>query len=281
MDIKAFWELIDKTREATNGDARKQSDLLTEELTKLHPEEIISFQRIFYDLKDKAYIGNLWDAATIIKMNGCGDDGFQEFREWLVGRGKEAYENAIKDPETLVNVLEASQVIFPTLLCPAMDAYEKITGKDMPPNPREWPELQGRTTINIDKEETELLTEISARFPKLTAKFWEWWRRDKIYLEIHDMLGKILIPLGFLEGEIKSLQVIKFQRNQFTVETMLDSDNFGFGYYISFFVSDELSQKGYPIHQDLMSLYYHEYNEEKKKSLHVSIKEWIASVGLQ
>ncbi len=149
MDTTEFWELIDKTRDAANGNAEIQSELLTEELVKLPAEEIISFERIFDDLKDNAYIGNLWDAATII-MYGCGDDGFQEFREWLVGRGKEVYENAIKDPETLVNVLEIGEQIFPTLLGPAMEAYEKVTGKDLPPMPRPWAQLQGRPTINID-----------------------------------------------------------------------------------------------------------------------------------
>ncbi|MDQ3005088.1 MAG: DUF4240 domain-containing protein, partial [Chloroflexota bacterium] len=176
MDITEFWNLIHKTRTAANGDAQKQSELLTEELARLSEKDIIAFDDIFLDLKDNAYMGSLWDAATVI-MYGCSDDGFQEFREWLVGRGKEAYENAIKDPETLVDVLEVGEQIFPTLLSPAMDAYEKITGKNMPPMPREWAQLQGKPTINIDADEAELLAEISARFPKLTAKFWEWWTR--------------------------------------------------------------------------------------------------------
>ncbi len=278
MDTKAFWELIDKTREAATGDARKQSGLLTEELAKLPAEEIISFQTIFYNLKDKAYIGNLWDAAQLIEY-GCSDSGFEEFREWLVGRGEEAYDNAIKDPETLVDVLEVGEQIFPTLLGPALDAYEKVTQKDMPPMSREWAELQGRSKINIDADETELLAEISARFPRLTAKFWEWWRTDKIYLDIHDVLRKILIPLGFLESEIKSLQVIKFQRNQFTVQTMLDSDEFGYDIWLV--VSSELSHKSNPVRQPPMRLYYHEYNEEKKRSIRASIQEWIASVRLK
>ena len=277
MEITEFWELIDKTREAAKGDARKQSELLTEELTKLPEEEIISFDGIFDDLKDKAYIGNLWDAATVI-MDGCSDSGFQEFREWLVGRGKEAYENAIKEPETLVDVLEASEIIFPTLLGPAMDAYEKVTGKNIPPMRRERAQLQGRPTINMDADEAELLAELSARFPKLTAKFWEWWRRDKIYLDMHDVLRKILIPLGFLERETRSLQVIRFQRNGFTVATMLDYHEFG--YYIWLVVSSEKNQKGNPVRQDPMRIYFQEYSEEKKKSISNSIQEWLITNGL-
>ena len=54
MEITEFWELIDKTREAANGDARKQSDLLTEELAKLPEKEIISLDDIFHDLKGNA-----------------------------------------------------------------------------------------------------------------------------------------------------------------------------------------------------------------------------------
>jgi hypothetical protein len=275
MDIIEFWKLIDKTRDAANGNAEKQSKLLTEELAKLPGEEIISFERIFDDLKDNAYIGNLWDAATLI-MYGCSDDGFQEFREWLVGRGKDVYENAIKDPETLVNVLEIGEQIFPTLLSPAMEAYEKVTGKDMPPMPRPWAQLQGRPTMDIDADEVELLAEISARFPKLTAKFWEWWTRDKIYLEIRDMLRKILVPLGFSENDSKSFGVAKFQRKPFNVEIMLD-------YYVpdySLYISSEFSKEGYPIRQLAMNFIADEYDEEKKSGIKATIQEWIATAAI-
>jgi hypothetical protein len=277
MGITEFWELLDKTRKAAGGDPRKQSDLLTNELAKLHENEIILFNQIFRDFKDRAYIGNLWDAAAVI-MYGCSDDGFQEFREWLVGRGKAAYENAINDPETLVDILEVGEQIFPTLLSPALEAYEKVTGKNMPPMPRERAPLQGRPTLNIDADEAVLVTEISARFPKLTAKFWEWWTRDKIYIDIRNMLREMLVPGGFLEREIKSLGVVKFQRNQFTVETMLDSDNDG--PYISLYVSNELSKKGAPIRQLAMNVDYHAYNEDKKKAIHASIQEWLITIGL-
>ena len=272
MDTTEFWKLIDKTRGEAGGDPRKQSNLLTDELAKLPTEEIMSFDKIFLDLKDKAYIGNLWDAATVI-MGGCSDDGFQEFREWLVGRGKEAYENAVKDPETLVDVLEASEVVFPTLLSPAMEAYEKITGQNMPPSPRKWAELQGRPTLNLDKDEAELLAEISARFPRLTAKFWEWWTRDKVYIDMRGVLRELLTPLEFSESERKFLVVLEFQRKPFTVGVMLDEDESG--PWFALYVSSELSEKGYPIRQYVTEFSYHEYNDEKKQAIRASIQEWL------
>ena len=239
MDITEFWKLIDKTREAANGDARKQSDLLTEQLAKLPEYDIILFDQIFDDLKDKAYIGNLWDAAFIM-MHYCGDSCFEEFREWLIGRGK--------------------------------DAYERVTGKDMPPMPRERAQLRDKLTGDAYADK------ILERFPKLTSKFWEWWTRDKIYLEIRDILREMLIPLGFSEEEIKSLAVVKFQRKPFTVEIMLDSDDYE--PYFALYVSSELSETGYPIHQPAMVFSYHEYDNEKKKTIHASIHEWLVTVGL-
>jgi hypothetical protein len=276
MDVSEFWKLIDKTREAANWNAKHQSVLLTEELAKLPAEEIISFERIFHELKEKAYIGNLWDAATVI-MQACSDSGFEEFREWLVGRGRQAYENAIRDPETLVDVLEVHEQIYPTLLGPAMEAYEKVTGKDMPPIPRPRMQLQGRTTININAEENELLAAISRRFPKLTAKFWEWWTRDKLYLEIHDMLRELLVPLGFLEMEVKAADFASFQRNQYAVRTMIDADEDGPCIVLS--VSSERSKKGYPEHQQTMILDYHQYTEEKKRALYAALQNWLATIG--
>ena len=277
MDVTEFWKLIDKTRAAAHGNAKYQSALLTEELAKLPAEEIISFERIFDELKDKAYIGNLWDAATVI-MQACSDDGFQEFREWLVGRGREVYESAIRDPETLVDVLEVHEQIFPTLLGPAMDAYEKVTGKDMPPMSRSRMQLQGRPTININAEENELLTALSIRFPKLTAKFWEWWTRDKLYLEIHDMLRAMLVPLGFLEMEVKAADFASFQRDQYAVRTMIDADEDGPCIVLS--VSGERSNNGYREHQQTMSLHYHQYTEEKKKALNAAIQKWLVTIGV-
>lgn len=166
MDTATFWEMIDKTREAANGDPRIQSDLLTEELAQLPENDILTFDSIFRDLRDQAYIADLWDAAHVIGC-GCSDDGFLEFREWLIGRGKEVFDKALADPESLVDVVEVGEAnVFPTLLGVTFKAYERVTGQEMPPMRRERPKLKGE-----HREEHEAL----AHFPKLAAKHWRWW----------------------------------------------------------------------------------------------------------
>lgn len=268
MDITEFWKLIDKARKAAHGEAQKQSDLLTEELAKLPEKEIISFDEIFDDLKDKAYIGNLWDAAFII-MYYCSDSGFEEFREWLVGRGKEAYENAIKNPETLVDVLEVGEQVFPTLLGPAMEAYERVTGKQMPPMSRERAQLQGKPTP--DAEEDKKLE----HFPKLTAKFWLWWTKDKIYIEVREVLREILLPLGFLESEIEELGTVNFKRDPLLVKLVLD-------YYVpdyTLYVSSVPREKAYPA-AILMYFLPHGYSEEMNSAVRITLQQWLAMVDL-
>ncbi len=165
MDIAAFWELMDKTREASDGDPFKQADLLTEALTQLSENDILTYEAILWDLMDQTFTADLWDAAYIIGC-GCGEGGFMDFRAWLIGQGKEVFEKALADPESLVEIVEVGQETqVGSLTYVASHAYERKTGgNDMPPRPRKRPELIGEL-----HEEHEKV----ARFPKLAAKFWE------------------------------------------------------------------------------------------------------------
>jgi hypothetical protein len=89
------------------------------------------------------------------------------------------------------------------------------------------------------------------------------------------------VPLEFSEADRGFLVVLKYQRTPFAVEITLDIDINESAYWFVLYASSELSEKGYPIRQSVTEFYYHEYNEEKKRSIHASIQEWIASVGLK
>ena len=133
-----------------------------------------SYQSILDDLKDEAYIAELWEIAYIMD-GGCGDDGFMDFRAWLIGQGKTVFEKALANPESLVDIVEAGQETkSEALLYVAMEAYENKTGKDvdaMPIRKKPLPELIGE----LSQDEGSKL----ARFPKATEKFWK--RRQNYY----------------------------------------------------------------------------------------------------
>jgi hypothetical protein len=166
MDTETFWKSIDSTRDASGGDISKQADILVNLLVQLSIDEILSYETIMDDLIDEAYTASLWDAAYIIGC-GCGDDGFKDFRGWLIAHGKEVYKKAIADPESLVELIDINEDAQEgNLLYVAATAYEQKTGYPMPimesKLSRPLPQLKGTSWAEENK---------NSRFPKLAAKF--------------------------------------------------------------------------------------------------------------
>ncbi|HHQ6600568.1 TPA: DUF4240 domain-containing protein [Serratia fonticola] len=76
-------------------------------LRQLSPEELIAFKKRFTELHNQAYRWDLW-AAAYIMGGGCSDDGFMDFRDWLISRGQSVYEAALINPDTLAESLKSS-----------------------------------------------------------------------------------------------------------------------------------------------------------------------------
>ena len=171
MDKTTFWELIKNAKQSSGGNPDKQAEILVAALAELSEPEILAYQTILDEFKDKAYIAELWEIAYILD-GGCGDDGFMDFRAWLIGQGKDIFEKALENPESLVDVVEVGQdTKSEALLYVAIEAYEINTGKDadtMPRRVKPLPELQGK----FSSDEASKLK----RFPKATAKFWNYWQ---------------------------------------------------------------------------------------------------------
>jgi hypothetical protein len=175
MDIEEFWKLMDTTREASGGDISKQVNLIVEILIDRSIDEIFAYEKIMDDLLDKAYDAELWDAADIIGC-GTGDDGFWDFRAWLIAQGREVYENALADPESLVDLVDIDDdAQEEEMLYVVIYAYEKKTGRDFLTREKKKPYHQ--QTLKGKPVPKEALKD---RFPKLSAKFGdckERWRK--------------------------------------------------------------------------------------------------------
>ena len=166
MEIEEFWKLIDITREASDGDVYKQADLLVEILLKRSVEELSSYEKILDNLLDEAYDAALWDAAYIIGC-GCSDDGFWDFRAWLIAQGQEVYDNALVNPESLVDLIDVNEdTQNGALIYVTLHAYEQKTGQDIPPKNYSTKYHYSQLTGMHWQDEN-----VQARFPKLAAKF--------------------------------------------------------------------------------------------------------------
>ena len=64
---------------------------------------------MLYDQFWRAYRWDSWAAAYSIG-SGCSDDGFTDFRYFLISMGREVFERALADPESLLSVARAPGV---------------------------------------------------------------------------------------------------------------------------------------------------------------------------
>lgn len=103
MTHDKFWKIIETACRSDPSSAEEWDERLMYELAQLPADEIISWNHIFDQLAAHAYRTDLWAAAYLIN-GGASDDGFYYFRCWLIGMGKEIYEAAILNPDSLAHV---------------------------------------------------------------------------------------------------------------------------------------------------------------------------------
>ncbi|WP_415950951.1 DUF4240 domain-containing protein [Streptomyces sp. KLOTTS4A1] len=168
MDETEFWELIDSTREDAEGDPEEQADLLVERLLRLDPDLVLDFARHFEARYNRAYRWDLWGAATVL-LDGASDDAFDYFRCWLIGQGREVFEGALHDPDSLADLLgEFDEEIDgdgEELGYAADEAYEQLTGTVAPD--------LGISPARAEPEGTPIDFEDDAALARYFPRLWE------------------------------------------------------------------------------------------------------------
>lgn len=148
MEIDAFWVLIHDsldTLDGVDGAASRaaRESYLHERLITLPPEEIAEFQSHLVNARQRADSWDLWGAAARINGGMCSDDGFEDFRNWLIGRGHDTFERVIAAPDSLAELPEIQRLAarpneergdedrtdWESLSYIAERAYEQVTGK--------------------------------------------------------------------------------------------------------------------------------------------------------
>ena len=129
MSKDAFWALIQEAKTACGQDLDAMEDYLRERLVSMGPAAAKDFHDILQAYEDLADQYGLWDAASVIKEYGCSDDGFIDFRAWLIAQGKEVYMDALREPDTLADAEPYGDCCFECLSYVGDYAYEQLTGK--------------------------------------------------------------------------------------------------------------------------------------------------------
>jgi hypothetical protein len=161
VDEATFWRMIEEGRDETGGDCEGMMEGIQNRLFERPVEEILAFDAILHTMLGRAYRTDLWGAAYLIN-GGASDDGFTYFRGWLVAQGREVFEAALANPDSLADIAEENSE------CESMigidwGTYEELTGKSAPEQTYSWPPLIGE----FWKGDHEL----DAWLPRLASKF--------------------------------------------------------------------------------------------------------------
>jgi hypothetical protein len=171
MDETEFWDLVDTTREAAEGDPEEQAELLVDRLLQLDPELVLDFARHFEARYNRGYRWDLWGAAWVL-LDGASDDAFDFFRCWLIGQGREVFEGALTDPDSLAELLDDFDEEIDgdgeELGYAADEAYEQLTGTVAPD--------LGITPAPAEPEGTPIDFENEAVLAELYPKLWDRFR---------------------------------------------------------------------------------------------------------
>ncbi len=167
MDKEQFWEIVDQSRPSKDAHPEDCEPKIIELLMQLDADEIVEWDRIFERLAKDAYTCD--QIAACIQINaGAGDDGFYYYRCWLIGMGKEVYENALANPDSLADVVSRDDEAEAEIYSAAHRAWMAVTGN---PDTAPYPLRTGSTELsgevwNIDNQE-----EVVRRMPRLSKLF--------------------------------------------------------------------------------------------------------------
>lgn len=133
MDSSSFWDLVDGSREGTDGDLEAQSANLVALLDALPLTDVAAFDARFVEANLALHTWGVVGAGTVL-LGRMSDDVFTDFRTWVVAHGRAVHERVLADPDSLADVgaddLEAVGLAEEVAYA-AHRAYESRTGRDL------------------------------------------------------------------------------------------------------------------------------------------------------
>jgi len=182
VDTIEFWSLIEASAREANGRKARTEWLVTRLAARSVPE-IVGFEAVLEELTGAAMTWLMWGAADRI-LGWCSDDGFIDFRAWLVGLGRDKYQAVVADPDALAELPEVRRLAgryhgdwaeeewpaWELLEYVAGYAYERLTGEEDCEIYDLVPE-QGREVLTDERWDFRDPAQAARRLPRLTELF--------------------------------------------------------------------------------------------------------------
>lgn len=161
MTEDEFWRIMDATRLAA-ARIEDRPEALRSQLDELSSEAIATFHEHYLDQVERAYRWDLWGAAYVI-LGGCSDDSFDYFRDWLISEGRDVFEAALADPDSIAELDDVDDAELEELRYVAHEVFEAKTGEPLVGGPRD---------INADPAGEEWdEDDVESLYPNLAEKY--------------------------------------------------------------------------------------------------------------
>ncbi len=174
MTLDEFWEHIQKSK---RKDPDAHAERLEARLAKLKTDDILDFGHWWDRMMGEAYHWNLWGAAYIIN-GGCSDDGFEYFCRWLILQGRDVFQTAVTNPDSLAGLKvepdEAECECYPAMNAwfaatktkqdDAGYAAHRAAEQARHPDRQPYPELGDGWDFDDDEEMKKRLPRLSALY---------------------------------------------------------------------------------------------------------------------
>ena len=175
MTEAIFWSLIEQSRAESKTRPKQIFQILQEKLASFSGDEILRFDHILHEILRFGYRSNMLAAATIINVSSELDE-LNEFEAFIIMQGKEVWDQALKNPDSLADLEIEDEAKCPELLEIPEKAYEQATGEEdfemvhvdyQPQN------LIGKLELWQDEKGKVDKVKLKSLLPRLYAKWWE------------------------------------------------------------------------------------------------------------
>jgi predicted nucleic-acid-binding Zn-ribbon protein len=166
MNVDQFWRIVEDSRKRGDGDLDRQFDALCALLLPLPVDQIVEFQGLLDERMAAACTWDLRAAAWFLGGGQCSDEGFIDFRGWLISMGRTVYESALRDANAVIEATDRPDVtyhFFEEFSRAPAQVYQERTGQ---------PLLHASPEVTIAGQPWAE-DDLRARYPRLWARFME------------------------------------------------------------------------------------------------------------
>src|SRR5207247_1956245 len=133
MTLDDFWVIVDDASGRANGNKARFLDTISVSLRNLSAHEIVEFKRRMQDCVQHAYSWPLRAASEIVR-DGCFHNEFEYFCAWLISRGRDTFDAAVRNADSLadLSIDDRASCEFEPFLEAPYEAYKRSTGMPFP-----------------------------------------------------------------------------------------------------------------------------------------------------